>query len=141
MTRVSILIFFIGQNWSTGVLGIVASRVIEKSYKPTIILTDFNENLLTGSVRSVSGFNVYDALVKCEKYLHQFGGHKFAAGLKIEKSKLDLFSQNFEKVVKKSVNGNMFERKHKYDLEVSFSDLSIEKCKDNFQNVSIWPRK
>ena len=101
---------FYGQNWSTGVLGIVASRVIEKSYKPTIILTDFNENLLTGSVRSVSGFDVYDALVKCEKYLYQFGGHKFAAGLKIEKSKLDLFSQNFEKVVKKSVNGNMFER-------------------------------
>ena len=120
---------FYGQNWSTGVLGIVASRVIEKSYKPTIILTDFNENLLTGSVRSVSGFDVYDALVKCEKYLYQFGGHKFAAGLKIEKSKLDLFSQNFEKVVKKSVNGNMFERKHKYDLEVSFSDLTIENVK------------
>ena len=118
-----------GQNWSTGVLGIVASRVIEKSYKPTIILTDFNENLLTGSVRSVSGFNVYDALVKCEKYLHQFGGHKFAAGLKIEKSKLDLFSQNFEKVVKESVGGIMFERKHKYDLEVSFSDLTIENVK------------
>ena len=118
-----------GQNWSTGVLGIVASRVIEKSYKPTIILTDFNENLLTGSVRSVSGFNVHDALVKCEKYLHQFGGHKFAAGLKIEKSKLDLFSQNFEKVVKESVGGIMFERKHKYDLEVSFSDLTIENVK------------
>ena len=120
---------FYGQNWSTGVLGIVASRAIEKSYKPTIILTDFNENLLTGSVRSVSGFNVYDALVKCEKYLHQFGGHKFAAGLKIEKSKLDLFSQNFEKVVKESVGGIMFERKHKYDLEVSFSDLTIENVK------------
>jgi single-stranded-DNA-specific exonuclease len=120
---------FYGPNWSSGVLGIVASRVIEKSYKPTIILTDFNENLLTGSVRSVSGFDVYDALVKCEKYLYQFGGHKFAAGLKIEKSKLDLFSQNFEKVVKKSVNGNMFERKHKYDLEVSFSDLTIENVK------------
>ena len=120
---------FYGPNWSTGVLGIVASRVIEKSYKPTIILTDFNENLLTGSIRSVSGFDVYDALVKCEKYLYQFGGHKFAAGLKIEKSKLDLFSQNFEKVVKESVNGNMFERKHKYDLEVSFSDLTIENVK------------
>ena len=120
---------FYGQNWSTGVLGIVASRVIEKSYKPTIILTDFNENLLIGSIRSVSGFDVYDALVKCEKYLYQFGGHKFAAGLKIEKSKLDIFSQNFEKVVKKSVNGNMFERKHKYDLEVSFSDLTIENVK------------
>jgi len=118
-----------GQNWSTGVLGIVASRIIEKSYKPTIIITDFDQKLLTGSVRSVSGFDVYDALVKCEKYLHQFGGHKFAAGLKIEKSKLNLFSEHFEKTVKEAVNGNMFERKHKYDLEVSFSDLTIENVK------------
>ena len=118
-----------GQNWSTGVLGIVASRIIEKSYKPTIIITDFDQELLTGSVRSVSGFNVYDALVKCENYLHQFGGHKFAAGVKIEKSKLNLFCEHFEKTVKETVDGNMFERKHKYDLEVSFSDLSIENVK------------
>ena len=118
-----------GQNWSTGVLGIVASRIIEKSYKPTIIITDFDKELLTGSVRSVSGFDVYDALVKCEKHLHQFGGHKFAAGLKIEKSKLNLFSELFEKTVKETVNGNMFERQHKYDLEVSFSDLTIENVK------------
>ena len=118
-----------GKNWSTGVLGIVASRIIEKSYKPTIIITDFDQELLTGSVRSVSGFDVYDALVKCEKYLYQFGGHKFAAGVKIEKSKLNLFSEYFEKTVKKTVNGNMFQRKHKYDLEVSFSDLSIENVK------------
>ena len=118
-----------GQNWSTGVLGIVASRIIEKSYKPTIIITDFDKELLTGSVRSVSGFDVYDALVKCEKHLHQFGGHKFAAGLKIEKSKLNLFSELFEKTVKETVDGNMFERQHKYDLEVSFSDLTIENVK------------
>ena len=118
-----------GKNWSTGVLGIVASRIIEKSYKPTIIITDFDQELLTGSVRSVSGFDVYDALVKCEKYLHQFGGHKFAAGVKIEKSKLNLFCEHFEKTVKETVKGNMFERKHKYDLEVSFSDLSIENVK------------
>ena len=118
-----------GKNWSTGVLGIVASRIIEKSYKPTIIITDFDQELLTGSVRSVSGFDVYDELVKCEKYLYQFGGHKFAAGVKIEKSKLNLFSEHFEKTVKETVNENMFQRKHKYDLEVSFSDLSIENVK------------
>ena len=56
-------------------------------------------------------------------------GHKFAAGLKIEKSKLNLFSEHFEKTVKETVDGNMFQRKHKYDLEVSFSDLSIENVK------------
>ena len=118
-----------GQNWSTGVLGIVASRIIEKSYKPTIIITDFDKELLTGSVRSVPGFDVHDALVKCKKYLYQFGGHKYAAGLKVEKSKLKLFSEHFEKTVKKAVGGNMFERKHKYDLEVSFSDFTIENVK------------
>ncbi len=118
-----------GQNWSTGVLGIVASRIIEKSYKPTIIITDFDQQLLTGSVRSVSGFDVYDALVKCEKYLYQFGGHKFAAGVKIEKSKLNQFTEHFEKTVKETVGGKMFEKKYKYDLEVSFSDLTAENVK------------
>jgi len=68
-------------------------------------------------------------LVKCKKYLYQFGGHKYAAGLKVEKSKLKLFSEHFEKTVKKAVGGNMFERKHKYDLEVSFSDFTIENVK------------
>ena len=118
-----------GQNWSTGVLGIVASRIIEKSYKPTIIITDFDQQLLTGSVRSVSGFDVYDALVKCEKYLYQFGGHKFAAGVKIEKSKLNQFTEHFEKIVKETVGGKMFEKKYKYDLEVSFSDLTADNVK------------
>ncbi len=118
-----------GQKWSTGVLGIVASRIIEKSYKPTIIITDFDQQLLTGSVRSVSGFDVYDALVKCEKYLYQFGGHKFAAGVKIEKSKLNQFTEHFEKTVKEIVGGKMFEKKHKYDLEVSFSDLTADNVK------------
>jgi len=118
-----------GQNWSTGVLGIVASRIIEKSYKPTIIITDFDQQLLTGSVRSVSGFDVYDALVKCEKYLYQFGGHKFAAGVKIEKSKLNQFTEHFEKTVKETVGGKMFEKNYTYDLEVSFSDLTADNVK------------
>ncbi len=126
-TKYSNIIY--GQNLSTGVLGIVASRIIEKSYKPTIIITDFDEELLTGSVRSVSGFDVYNALVKCERYLHQFGGHKYAAGLKIEKSKLNLFTEHFEKTVKEAVDGNMFEKKHKYDLEVSFSNLTADNVK------------
>ena len=126
-TKYSNIIY--GQNLSTGVLGIVASRIIEQSYKPTIIITDFDEELLTGSVRSVSGFDVYNALAKCEKYLHQFGGHKFAAGLKIEKSKLNLFTKHFEKTVKEAVDGNMFKKKYKYDLEVSFSDLTADNVK------------
>jgi len=126
-TKYSNIIY--GQNFSTGVLGIVASRLIEKSYKPTIIITDFDENLLTGSVRSVSGFDVYGALTKCEKFLYQFGGHKFAAGIKIEKSKLNTFIEHFEKTVQESVDGVMFERNYKYDIEVPFSELTVKNVK------------
>ena len=126
-TKYSNIIY--GQNFSTGVLGIVASRLIEKSYKPTIIITDFDENLLTGSVRSVSGFDVYGALIKCEKFLYQFGGHKFAAGIKIEKSKLNAFIEHFEKTVQESVDGIMFERNYKYDIEVPFSKLTVKNVK------------
>lgn len=126
-TKYSNIIY--GQNFSTGVLGIVASRLIEKSYKPTIIITDFDENLLTGSVRSVSGFDVYGALTKCEKFLYQFGGHKFAAGIKIEKSKLNAFIEHFEKTVQESVDGIMFERNYKYDIEVPFSKLTVKNVK------------
>ena len=126
-TKYSNIIY--GQNFSTGVLGIVASRLIEKSYKPTIIITDFDENLLTGSVRSVSGFDVYGALIKCEKFLYQFGGHKFAAGIKIEKSKLNGFIEHFEKTVQESVDGIMFERNYKYDIEVPFSELTVKNVK------------
>ena len=126
-TKYSNIIY--GQNFSTGVLGIVASRLIEKSYKPTIIITDFDENLLIGSVRSVSGFDVYGALTKCEKFLYQFGGHKFAAGIKIEKSKLNAFIEHFEKTVQESVDGIMFERNYKYDIEVPFSKLTVKNVK------------
>ena len=126
-TKYSNIIY--GQNFSTGVLGIVASRLIEKSYKPTIIITDFDENLLTGSVRSISGFDVYGALTKCEKFLYQFGGHKFAAGIKIEKSKLNGFIEHFEKTVQESVDGIMFERNYKYDIEVPFSELTVKNVK------------
>ena len=126
-TKYSNIIY--GQNFSTGVLGIVASRLIEKSYKPTIIITDFDENLLTGSVRSISGFDVYSALTKCEKFLYQFGGHKFAAGIKIEKSKLNAFIEHFEKTVQESVDGIMFERNYKYDIEVPFSELTVKNVK------------
>ena len=126
-TKYSNIIY--GQNFSTGVLGIVASRLIEKSYKPTIIITDFDENLLIGSVRSVSGFDVYGALTKCEKFLYQFGGHKFAAGIKIEKSKLNGFIEHFEKTVQESVDGIMFERNYKYDIEVPFSELTVKNVK------------
>jgi len=117
------------ENWSKGVLGIVASRLIEQSYKPTIVMTDSDEELLTGSVRSVSGFDVYEALSKCEDNIFQFGGHKYAAGLKVKKSNFDNFKSQFENTVKKSVSGKMFRKTFSYDLLIDFSEITLENVK------------
>ena len=115
--------------WSKGVLGIVASRLIEGSYKPTIVMTDSDEQFLTGSVRSVSGFDVYDALLKCEDNIFQFGGHKYAAGLKVKKSNFESFKTQFENTVKDSVSGKMFQKTFLYDLLIDFSEITMENVK------------
>jgi len=116
-------------NWSQGVLGIVASRLIEKSYKPTIVMTKSDEDLLTGSVRSVKGFDVYQSLLECKEIIHQFGGHKYAAGLKVKKSNFKSFKDKFEKIVEDTVEGKMFQRLFFYDSEINFLDLNIENVK------------
>lgn len=86
------------EDWHKGVIGIVASRCIEKYYRPTIILTESN-NKATGSARSVYDFNIYDAISECSELLEQFGGHKYAAGLTMAVDKVAAFQQKFEEVV------------------------------------------
>lgn len=90
------------QDWHKGVIGIVASRCIEKFYKPTIIFTEY-ENKATGSARSVFGFNIYDAIAECADLLEQFGGHKYAAGLTLDVQNITAFQQKFEEVVSRSI--------------------------------------
>ena len=118
-----------GEGWNQGVLGIVASRIIEKSYKPTIVMTESNEDVLTGSVRSVKDYDVYQSLSDCKDNIIQFGGHKYAAGLKIKKSKFNNFKNQFEDIVKDSVGQTMFKRSFSYDLLIDFSKLTIENIK------------
>ena len=118
-----------GEGWNQGVLGIVASRIIEKSYKPTIVMTESNEDILTGSVRSVKNYDVYQSLSDCKDNIIQYGGHKYAAGLKIKKSKFDIFKNQFEDIVKDSVGQTMFKRSFSYDLLIDFSKLTIENIK------------
>ena len=117
------------KEWNKGVLGIVASRLIEKSYKPTIVMTDSDEELLTGSVRSVKGFDVYEALLKCKENIYQFGGHKYAAGLKVKKSKFEQFKLQFENTVNNTVKGEMFYKKFLYDLLIDFSEINYNYIK------------
>ena len=118
-----------GKGWNQGVLGIVASRIIEKSYKPTIVMTESNEDVLTGSVRSVKDYDVYQSLSDCKDNIIQYGGHKYAAGLKIKKSKFDIFKNQFEDIVKDSIGQKMFKRSFSYDLLIDFSKLTIENIK------------
>lgn len=112
-------------NWHPGIIGIVASRLIEKYYRPTIVLTKRNEYYI-GSARSIKGFDIYKALKKCSGVLEQFGGHKYAAGLKLHESKLELFRNEFEKHTNKHVSDKQKIKTCIYDLEISLSDLNIK---------------
>ena len=89
-------------DWHKGVIGIVASRLIDQFYKPTIILAKSN-GLITGSARSVKGFNIYKAISKCEHLLEKFGGHMYAAGLSLKEENLEAFVTEFEKTVSEMI--------------------------------------
>ena len=112
-------------NWHPGIIGIVASRLIEKYYRPTIVLTKQGEYYI-GSARSINGFDIYKALKKCSNLLEQFGGHKYAAGLKLHESKLKLFRSEFEKVSSKNISDKQKTKTLIYDLEISLSDLNFK---------------
>jgi single-stranded-DNA-specific exonuclease len=88
--------------WHKGVIGIVASRLIEKYYRPTVLLTE-SEGKLVGSARSVVGFDLYQALEKCNGHLIQFGGHKYAAGLTLKETEFASFAQAFDRVVSSTI--------------------------------------
>jgi single-stranded-DNA-specific exonuclease len=103
----------------------VASRLIEVYYRPTVVLTQ-SEEVLAGSVRSVSGFDVYQALEACKDSMIQFGGHKYAAGLTLQPEQLDAFKTAFEKYVTEHILPEQKTPSLAYDLEVSFRDLNAK---------------
>ena len=93
-------------TWHKGVIGIVAARCVEKFYRPTVILTESN-NKITGSARSVYGFDLYNAILGCSDLLEKFGGHKYAAGLTLDVRNLEAFQQRFEEVVSSTITDEM----------------------------------
>ena len=109
------------ENWHKGVVGIVASRLIETHYKPTIVLAE-KDGLLTGSARSVHDFDLYSALAKCEHLCEKFGGHKYAAGLSIKKENLPQFIDAFEKVVSESIDEDQLTPKINIDMVIDIND-------------------
>lgn len=110
-------------NWSKGVIGIVASRLIEHYYKPSIVFTKSN-GLLTASCRSVHGFDIYDAIEHCSSVLEHFGGHTYAAGLSIKPENLDAFTSCFEKYVQENITEASLQPQIKIDLELCLNDIN-----------------
>ena len=105
------------KNWHKGVVGIVASRLIESHYKPTIVLAE-KDGILTGSARSVHDFDLYEAISKCAYLCEKFGGHKYAAGLSIKKENLSEFIIAFEKAVSESITEDQLSPKIDVDMEI-----------------------
>ncbi|MCC6371417.1 MAG: single-stranded-DNA-specific exonuclease RecJ [Bacteroidia bacterium] len=111
------------QSWHKGVIGIVASRLIEKYYKPTIILTE-SDGKATGSARSVREYDIYSAIEKCSGLLEQFGGHKFAAGLTLKKENVEAFIDKFEEVVSASITKEQLIPKIEVDIELELHEIT-----------------
>ncbi|MDF2447871.1 MAG: recJ [Bacteroidota bacterium] len=109
--------------WHKGVVGIVASRMIERYYKPTIILTESN-GMATGSARSVKDFDVYTAIENCSHLLEQFGGHKFAAGLSMKTENIKAFMDAFEHEVSRTIKPEMLVPTVEIDLEIKLDDIN-----------------
>ena len=110
-------------SWHKGVVGIVASRMIERHYKPTIILTESN-GMATGSARSVKDFDVYTAIENCSHLLEQFGGHKFAAGLSLKTTNIKAFTEAFENEVSRTIKPEMLIPTVEIDLEIALDDIN-----------------
>jgi len=111
------------ENWHKGVIGIVASRLIESFYRPTLVFTK-SGNKLAASARSVKGFDVYEALNECSEFIEQFGGHKYAAGLTLDPKNYSAFKNKFEEVVKSSIDKNLLIPEITIDLELELSEIT-----------------
>lgn len=121
LTRKSTVLF--QPHWHKGVVGIVASRLIEKYYRPTIILTQSGD-LVAGSARSISGFNLYEAIHACRDHLVGYGGHFAAAGISMHSHQVDAFCKKFEEVVSETIQPQMLVPEILIDLELSFKELT-----------------
>ncbi|WP_119793218.1 single-stranded-DNA-specific exonuclease RecJ [Flavobacterium anhuiense] len=113
------------EDWHKGVIGIVASRLIETYYRPTLVFTKSGDKY-AASARSVKGFDVYNALDACSEYLEQFGGHMYAAGMTLKAENYQLFKEAFEKCVRETIHPEMRTPEIEIDAEIDFSDITLK---------------
>jgi len=111
------------ETWHKGVIGIVASRLIETYYRPTLVFTKSGDKL-AASARSVKGFDVYNALEACSEHIEQFGGHKYAAGLTLKEEQYDTFKQAFEKVVAETIDQTLLSPEVSVDSQIDLNQIS-----------------
>ena len=114
-----------GENWHKGVVGIVASRLIDNYYRPTIVLS-LTDGMISGSARSVGGFDIYSAIDSCSDLLTNFGGHIFAAGLSMKPENLEAFKQRFEKYVSEHILPEQQQPVIQIEEEITFSDITSQ---------------
>lgn len=114
-----------GENWHKGVVGIVASRLIDSFYRPTIVLT-LSDGMISGSARSVGGFDIYSAIDSCSDLLTNFGGHIYAAGLSMKPDKLPAFKQRFEQYVSTHILPQQMRPVIEVETEIAFSDITSQ---------------
>src|SRR5207302_1540450 len=110
-------------GWHAGVIGIVASRLVEKYYLPTVLLTSI-DGMGKGSARSIAGFDIYSALKHCESHVEQFGGHKYAAGLSIREENIEGLRVALNKYAIEQIDDDMLIPELKIDTEVTLSEIT-----------------
>lgn len=113
-----------GENWHHGVIGIVSSKITDLYFKPSILLC-YEDDLAKGSGRSIPGFDLHEALMKCQKTIERFGGHSMAIGITIKKDKFDEFAKEFERIAKKSKIDEIIPIIN-IDAKINLSDISRE---------------
>lgn len=111
------------EDWHKGVIGIVASRLIETYYRPTLVFTKSGDKY-AASARSVKGFDVYNALEACTEHLEQFGGHMYAAGMTLKEENYQIFKDAFEKEVERTIHPDMLTPEIAIDAEIDFADIT-----------------
>ena len=121
--RKSIVLY--NPNWNKGIIGIVASRIVEEFYRPTIILTKSTDGLITGSARSIKEFNIYNGIDHCADLLEHFGGHNYAAGLSLKEENLQAFIDKFEAFVSEKIQDDTtLIPEIDVDMELDLTDIT-----------------
>ncbi len=115
-------------KWKKGVIGIVASRLIEDYFRPTVILTESN-GMATGSARSVPGFDIYKVLVECSDLLENYGGHMYAAGMTMKLENIEAFKERFDNLVAENITESQLIPKIEVDSNISVKDITEKFCR------------